>query len=254
VVDSDGGKVDLDIYNILNPKHSLRTTVEEFQSTGDPSALQYMLIGILLNQMSAKAGINKYGNKAEEVLFAEFLQLHNMHVFLPAHKRNLTKEQIRKTLRAISVIKEKRDDTLKGRTCAIGTPQRKYYDKNETASPTVHADSFMLTTAIEAKEKRKVGTGNIAGAFLHALEKYFTVIKFVNEQVDILCQTDEKYSKYITYEGKNKVIYFMLDRALYGTLTAAVFWYKLLTTTLMDQGFKLKPYDYCMANSTINNK
>ena len=254
LVNNNGANVDPTLCNILHPKHSLQATVEAFMNDNDPTALQHQLVGILLNQMSAKAGIKKHGKRAEDVLFTEFLQIDNMHVFIPAHRKDLTIEQIRKALRAISVIKEKRDGTLKGRTCAVGTPQREYYDKTETASPTVHADSFMLTTAIEAKEDREIGTGDIVGAFLHALEKDFTVIKFVNEQVDILCRTNTKYEEFVTVEGKNKVIYLMLDHALYGTLTAAIRWYELLTSTLVEHGFKLNPYDFCVANSVINDK
>ena len=44
----------------------------------------------------------------------------------------------------------------------------------------------MGATPTEAKEGRCVLTGDIKGAFLRAVEKDFTVMKFVNEQVDIL--------------------------------------------------------------------
>ena len=73
--------------------------------------------------MSARDGIAKHGDKAIEVLYNEFLQLHDMNVFVPIHKKDLTKQQIKDALRAISVIKEKRDGTLKGRTCVDGSKQ-----------------------------------------------------------------------------------------------------------------------------------
>ena len=74
---------------------------------------------------------------------------------------------------------------MKSETCAIGTPQHEIYSKNETASPTIHANSFMLVTTIEAKDWYHIGTGDISRVFLHALQKDFTVIKFANEQVEI---------------------------------------------------------------------
>ena len=91
-----------------------------------------------------------------------------MDVFQPIYKKDLTKEQIKCALRALTVIKEKRDDTLKERTVADGNNQRPYYDKTETASPTPHIKSFMMMTAIEAFEQHHVRTGNVRGAFLHA--------------------------------------------------------------------------------------
>ena len=55
-------------------------------------ALQHQLTGILLNQMSTRVGIKKHGKRAEDVLFTEFLQLDNMHVFIPIHRKDLTME------------------------------------------------------------------------------------------------------------------------------------------------------------------
>ena len=227
---------------MFNPEHSLRESVNKFTLTDDPSELQHHLVGVLLHQMSAKVGLKKHGQRAKEVLFTEFLQLHDMGVFSPIHRRNLSSTQIKNTLRAISVIKEKRDGTLKGRTCADGRKQRDWCTKHETSSPTVHTDSFMLVTAIEAKERRDVGTGDVQGACLHAKQKDFTVLKFVNEQVDIMCEIDKKCIDYVTYEKQNKVLYLMLSKALCGTLTASLLWFELLTSTLIHHNFKLNPH------------
>ena len=71
--------------------------------------------------MTTKAGIKKHGDRAKEVLFIEFLQLHDMNVFIPIDKRDLIREQIKGTLWALSMIKEKRDYSLKGRTYAAST-------------------------------------------------------------------------------------------------------------------------------------
>ena len=146
-----------------------------------------------------------------------------MGVFSLMYKHNLTKKQISNTLRVILVIKEKRDGTLKGRTCADRYKQQDWYSKYKTTLHIVHTDSFIMITVIEAKEYRDVATANIKGAYLYAHQKDFTVIKFVAEQVDIMCEIDPEYEKYVTYEGKNKVLYLSLLHALYGTLTAALF-------------------------------
>ena len=55
-------------------------------------------------------------------------------------------------------------------------------------------------------------------------------------------------------EGKNRVLYLMLSKALYRTLTAAILWYEILTDTLLVDGFKLNPYDLCVANKDVNSK
>ena len=93
--------------SILHPDSKLRDIVDDFLITKDPAMLQQYLISILLTQMYARAGIKKHGDKLKEVLFTEFLQLHDMGVFWPIHRDNLTKKQIERALRALSVIKEK---------------------------------------------------------------------------------------------------------------------------------------------------
>jgi len=45
-----------------------------------------------------------------------------------------------------------------------------------------------------------------------------------------------------------------LKKALYGTLQAALLFWKLLYNTLEEQEFKLSKYDQFLANKTINGK
>ena len=39
--------------------------------------------------MTAKARIKKHGKRAEDILFTEFFQLDNMHVFVPIYRKDL---------------------------------------------------------------------------------------------------------------------------------------------------------------------
>ena len=53
--------------------------------------------------------------------------------------------------------------------------------------------------------------------------------------------------------GKGKqVIYVRLLKALYGTLKAALLFWENLSDTLQEWGFKINPYDWCVANKMIN--
>ena len=55
--------------------------------------------------------------------------------------------------------------------------------------------------------------------------------------------------------GKNTpVIYAELEKALYGTLEAALLFWKNISSKLISWGFKINPYDSCVANNTINGK
>jgi len=73
--------------------------------------------------------------------------------------------------------------------------------------------------------------------------------------VDMLLEIDyEMYSPFITYEGKNKVLYVELLKALYGTLRASRLFWEKLSGKLLDWGFTLNPYDSCVANKMIDGK
>jgi len=50
------------------------------------------------------------------------------------------------------------------------------------------------------------------------------------------------------------MLYVKLRKAINGTLQAALLFWKLLSNTLIDWGFKLNDYDKCVTNITINGK
>ena len=143
------------------------------------------------------------------------------------------RKKIRNRLRAISTVKEKIDGRLKGRQhCGS-------YEKYDTASPTVHADSFMVKTSIEAKECRFVATEDVKGAFLHTAKKELTVVNFAKEKVNMLCDIDKSYEQPVEQEGKNTALCLMLSKALYGNITAAIPGNKIITNA-MNYGLQIK--------------
>jgi hypothetical protein len=50
------------------------------------------------------------------------------------------------------------------------------------------------------------------------------------------------------------VLYVQLVKALYGTLRAALLFWRKLSETLTDLGFTINPYDQCVANKMVNGK
>ena len=208
----------------------------------------------ILNQMTAKAGITKHGKAAEEALMKEFAQLEELDVYKSVNVRTLTKEQRRGALRAINLIKEKRDGVLKGRTVADGRAQRSLFEKSQTASPTVATDTLLLTILIDAHENRDVGTADVAGAYLKALMDDFVLMKFTGDSVNILCKINPGHIKNVVLENGVKVLYIRLIKAIYGCVKSALLWYELVSGHLKDMGFKLNPYNPCVANCNIKGK
>jgi hypothetical protein len=231
--------------------HSLAQRGYTFKMTPE---FENSIFGYVLNQMTAKAGIKKHGKAAEAALMKEFAQLEALDVYESVDPKSLTKEQRHNALRAINLIKEKRDGVLKGRTVADGRAQRSIYPKSQTASPTVGTDALLLSIMIDAYENRDVATADVVGAYLKAFMDDFVLMKFTGDSVDILCEMNPEHVKNTTFENGTKVLYVRLIKAIYGCVKSALLWYELFHGHLKDMGFALNPYDPCVANCTIEGK
>ena len=78
---------------------------------------------------------------------------------------------------------------------------------------------------------------------------------FRDEFVNIMCEVNPEYRKYITTDKNvKKILYVTILRAIYGCIESALLWYELYAKTLKGMGFKLNPYNKCVANKMINGK
>lgn len=80
-------------------------------------------------QVSVEEGIRRFGNKAIEALLKEYTQLIDKQVFRPRFVNELTSKQKSEALNLITMVKQKRCGTIKGRACADGRKQRRYITK-----------------------------------------------------------------------------------------------------------------------------
>ena len=145
------------------------------------------IFGLVFTQMSTKTGIKKHGQAAVDALRKEFEQFRSMDVLEPLDAFKLTREQKAESLRALSVIEQKRNGLLKGRTVADGSSQKGKYPKEQTGSPTISNDALFMTILVDAHENRDVATADITGAYLHAHMKDFVTMRFTGWAVDLLC-------------------------------------------------------------------
>ena len=113
----------------------------------------------------------------------------------------------------------------------------------------------MLTATIDAKEGRDVAIIDIPNAFVQTKMDDKVVIKLRGKLAEIMVMmAPEIYTKYIVVEKGTPVLYVELLNALYGTLKAALLFYKKLVSDLKSIGFVVNPYDFCVANKMINGK
>jgi len=109
-----------------------------------------------------------------------------------------------------------------------------------------------LSLAIDAKEKRDVAIADVVGAYLLANMNDFVVIKVTGESTDVMCKVRPDYEELVVIDKGKRVLYLRLSKALYGCIQSALLWYNTFKEHLIDMGFKLNPYDPCVANAVID--
>ncbi len=110
-----------------------------------------------------------------------------------------------------------------------------------------------MTAAIDARENREVVTIDIPGAFLHATNDDYVVMRMNGTLTELMAKTDLKlYRKYLTDEKGKKVLYVRLQKALYGMMKSALLFYRKLISELKGMSFEENPYDPCVVNKMVN--
>lgn len=91
------------------------------------------------------------------------------------------------------------------------------------------------------------------GAYLQTdLEDETIVVKFEGRMAELLELIDPKmYRKYITVEGGKKVLYAELAKVLYGILRGALLFWQKVSAQLVEWGFVINPYEWCVANKEV---
>ena len=87
-------------------------------------------------------------------------------MFEPLDPNKLTTQEKKKALESHLFLKQKRDNSIKGRMVAGGDKQRPYIQKEDATSPTAHLESVLLTATIDALEGRDVATVDVPNAFV----------------------------------------------------------------------------------------
>ena len=108
---------------------------------------------------------------------------------------------------------------------------------------------------IDTKENCKVITCDTPRAFMQANIDEHLFLKFDGDLVELLIQVDPMYQPYVTYEGKQPMLYTELDKALYGTLQAALlFWQKVSAFLIDKHGIEWNEYDWFVINKMMEGK
>jgi len=217
---------------------------------------QMQEVSLATEQMFLEKGLKAFGEEGTKAVLKELAQLHDRKVGEPIHPNMLTREEKQRALRYLMYLKRKRCGRVKARGCADGRKQRKWKSKEDTSSPTPRLEALFLSCIIDSNEDRVVKTLDIPGAFMQADIDEIIHVMLEGEMARLfatLCP--ETYNRHVTYENGRPVLYLKLNKALYGTLQAALLFYNDLRDFLVEElGFAVNPYDECVANKMIDGK
>jgi hypothetical protein len=123
----------------------------------------------------------------------------------------------------------------------------------------VSAEAVMLTCMIDALKDQDITIINIPNAFVQAFivdEEHRVVVRIRGPLVDILVSIpSDVYSPYVsTNKAGQKVLLLQCLNAVYGTMVAALSYYKKFVKSLTKQGYKINPYNWCVANKVVKGK
>ena len=123
----------INLIKVLVAERPWERTFEKGDKPKDMDEVRNMSYQFMVTQMMEHEGIAKHGEKAVEALMKENNQLDKFKVFEPLDAACI-KEKTR-ALRVINLLKEKRDNSVKGRISIDGRLQLAYTSKEESPPP-----------------------------------------------------------------------------------------------------------------------
>jgi hypothetical protein len=123
----------------------------------------------------------------------------------------------------------------------------------------VSADAVMLTCVINVLKDRCIAVIDIPNAFVQTVvkdEEHCVIVCIRGPLVDILVRiAPDVYGPYVSInKAGQKVLLVQCLNAVYRTMVAALLYYKKFVKSLMKQGYKINPYDGCVANKVVKGK
>jgi hypothetical protein len=131
---------------------------------------------------------------------------------MPILIEELTHVKRKRAMESLIFLTEKKAGRIKAMTCANGSTQREYTNRDKAASPTAIAESHIITAVIEGKQGCDVMTTDIPNAYMQTdVEEQEigarTIMKIREQLVDMLVNiAPEEYQNFVWYEGQHKVV------------------------------------------------
>jgi hypothetical protein len=235
-----------------NPARSNRTTWKDrvFTVVGDGLAGQDDRLEKLVMQISVAKAKKQFGVAADKAIEIEVQQFLDYGVWTFVTPDSLSKAERAAVIWSSMFLREKFKsdgsfEKLKARLVASGNQQdRGIYET--VSSPTVKQKSVTVVAGIAAALGWVVVTVDIVGAYLKINMTGPKVhVRLQPQVVQVLLKMRPDLKGFLLRDG---TLIVQLEKAMYGTLQAALLLYQRVDKALVDAGFAANPYDQCVYN------
>ena len=86
-------------------------------------------------------------------------------------------------------------------------------------------ESLIISLLIDLKEGRDVAIANVVEAYIKANMLDYVIVKLTGKIVDVMCEINSEYEKFIAIENGKRVLYLRLKKVLYGCMQSSILWY-----------------------------
>eukprot|EP01040_Poterioochromonas_malhamensis_P013796 gene13796-15214_t len=199
---------------------------------------------------SIESTIKRHAEETVKAVYDEMNQMVNKEVFTPIDSNVYIKDVIHSFMFMKEKFKSNGEfDKIKARLAAGGNEQS--MSVMSTSSPTVSLQAIFMTAAIAAKEKRKIASCDVPGAYLNASMIGNVYMRLDEFTAAILCKIKPEYINYLRSNGTMIV---KLDKALYGCVESAKLWYDTFANTVRSYGFVPNELEPCVFNKDVDDK
>ncbi len=150
---------------------------------------------------------------------------------------------------------------IKAQKVIGGNKQHDCITKEDVSSTAVTAEAVMLTCVTNTQEDRDVVVVDIPNTLIQTVvsmkdAEHHVTVRIRGPLVDVLVSiAPDVYSPYVsTIKTRQKVLIVECLNTIYGTMVAALLYYKKFVKSFMNHSFKLNPYNECVANKTVKGK
>ena len=202
----------------------------------------------LSNNITIKNALIEMPNEAKESIAKELKQIIELKALNPIMQINVKSNK--KILHSKTFLKKKYlpnkvFEKLKSRLVIRGDMQFRHPWKTNNKAPTVAQASVNMTISISAYHDNDIESIDITGAYLraHIPPEDREIVLLGKEETKILISIYPEFEKYLLSNG---TMLLSIDRAMYGMIESAFYWYTDITSTLISDGYLQNSVDECV--------